>query len=128
MLTVTRIFAEPFPNLGVGDFFYEPFQGIIQGPGEFAEGIQIGVKSLASNVVGGAAGALGSITNTLGEGVSALTMDDKFRRERRSRLNRKVGFAESGKNLFKGVFSGVTGVITKPIEGVREDGFEGEMS
>ena len=101
---------------------------MVQGPGEFAEGLQIGVKSLASNVVGGAAGALGSITNTLGEGVSALTMDDKFRRERRSRLNRKVGFAESGKNLFKGVFAGVTGVITKPIEGVREDGFEGVIA
>ncbi|CAG2170405.1 unnamed protein product, partial [Oppiella nova] len=110
---------------GVGDFFYEPFQGIIQGPGEFAEGISIGVKSLASNVVGGAAGALGSITNTLGEGVSALSMDDKFRRERRSRLNRKIGFAESGKNLFKGVISGVTGVITQPIEGAKEDGIEG---
>ena len=110
---------------GVGDFFYEPFQGIIQGPGEFAEGLQIGVKSLASNVVGGAAGALGSITNTLGEGVSALTMDDKFRRERRSRLNRKQGFAESGKSLFRGVFAGVTGVITQPIDGVKEEGFEG---
>ncbi|XP_054161337.1 intermembrane lipid transfer protein Vps13-like [Oppia nitens] len=110
---------------GVGDFFYEPFQGIIQGPGEFAEGISIGVKSLASNVVGGAAGALGSITSTIGEGVSVLTMDDKFRQERRTRLNRKAGFAESGKNLFRGVFSGVTGVITKPFEGVKEDGFEG---
>jgi len=85
----------------------------------------IGVKSLASNVVGGAAGALSSITGTLGEGVSALTMDDKFRRERRSRLNRKSGFAESGINLFRGVFAGVTGVITQPMEGVKQDGFEG---
>jgi len=67
-----------------------------------------GVKSLASHVVGGAAGALGRITGTLGEGVSALTMDDKFRKERRSRLNRKVGIAESGKNLIRGVFGGIS--------------------
>ncbi len=40
-----------------------------------------GIKSLASKVFGG---------------------------ERRSRLNRKPGFAESGKNLFRGVFAGVT--------------------
>ncbi len=84
-----------------------------------------GVKSLASNVFGGAVGALGSITGTLGEGISVLTMDDKFRRERRSRLNRKPGFAESGKNLFRGVFAGVTGVITQPIKGVKEKGCEG---
>jgi vacuolar protein sorting-associated protein 13A/C len=85
----------------------------------------LGIKSLASNVLGGAAGALGSITGTLGEGVSVLTMDDKFRRERRSRLNRKEGFAERGKNLFRGVFAGVTGVITQPMEGAKEDGFGG---
>ncbi len=76
-------------------------------------------------MLGGAAGALGSITGTLGEGVSMLTWDDKFRRERRSRLNRKAGFAESGKNLFLGIYAGVTGVITQPIEGVNEEGFEG---
>jgi vacuolar protein sorting-associated protein 13A/C len=85
----------------------------------------LGVKSLAYNVLGGAAGALGSITGTIGEGVSVLTMNDKFRRERRSRLNLKAGFAESGKNLFRGVFAGVTGVITQPIEGVKEEGFGG---
>jgi vacuolar protein sorting-associated protein 13A/C len=110
---------------GVGDFFYEPFQGIIQGPEEFAEGMALGLKSLASNVFGGAAGALGSITGTLGEGVSVLTMDDKFRRERRSRLNRKEGFAERGKNLFRDVLAGVTGVITQPVEGAMEEGFGG---
>ncbi len=110
---------------GVGDFFYEPFQGIIHGPEEFAEGMALGLKSLVSNVFGGAAGALSSITGTLGEGVSVLTMDDKFRRERRSRLNRKAGFAESGKNLFRGVFAGVTGVITQPMEGAMEEGFGG---
>jgi vacuolar protein sorting-associated protein 13A/C len=85
----------------------------------------LGIKSLASNVLGGAAGALGSIAGTIGEGVSVLTMNDKFRRERRSRLNRKKGFAESGKNLFRGVFAGVAGVITQPIKGVKEEGFGG---
>ena len=67
-----------------------------------------GVKSLASHVVGGAAGALGRITGTLGEGVSALTMDDKFRAERRARINRKGGIAEGGKNLIRGVFGGIS--------------------
>lgn len=43
---------------GVEDLFYEPFQGAIQGPGEFAEGLVLGVKSLFGHTVGGAAGAV----------------------------------------------------------------------
>jgi len=37
---------------GIEDFFYEPYQGIIQGPEEFAEGLAIGVKSLLGHAVG----------------------------------------------------------------------------
>lgn len=43
---------------GVEDLFYEPFQGLIQGPGEFAEGLVLGVRSLFGHTVGGAAGAV----------------------------------------------------------------------
>lgn len=43
---------------GVEDLFYEPFQGAIQGPSEFAEGLVLGVKSLFGHTVGGAAGAV----------------------------------------------------------------------
>lgn len=43
---------------GVEDLFYEPFQGAIQGPGEFAEGLVFGVRSLFGHTVGGAAGAV----------------------------------------------------------------------
>lgn len=111
---------------GIGDFFYEPAAGIVHGPEEFAEGIANGVKSLASNVIGGTAGALGRIGNRLGTGVAVLTIDDKFQKERRERINRKTGFAESGKNLFRGFISGVTGVVTKPIEGAKEEGVEGK--
>lgn len=43
-------------------------------------------------------------------------------------MNRKTGFAESGKNLFRGFYSGVTGIVTKPIEGGSRDGFEGLLT
>jgi vacuolar protein sorting-associated protein 13A/C len=112
---------------GVGDFFYEPLMGIIEGPEEFAEGLALGVKSLFSHTFGGAAGALSKITGTLGEGVSALTMDDEFIRRRRMRMQRKQNVAESGKELAQGFWRGLTGIIRKPIEGARDDGFEGLM-
>lgn len=110
---------------GIGDFFYEPAMGIIHGPEEFAEGLATGVRSLASGVLGGTAGALGRIGNRLGSGVAALSVDDKFQKERRERMNKKKGFAESGKNLVRGFVSGLTGVFTQPLEGAKEDGVEG---
>lgn len=110
---------------GVGDFFYEPFMGIIEGPEEFAEGLAIGVKSLFSHTVGGAAGALSKITGTLGEGVSALTMDDEFIKKRRMRMNQKPNIAQGGKELARGFWAGISGIIRKPIEGARDGGMEG---
>lgn len=88
---------------GVEAFFYEPFQGAIQGPGEFAEGLALGVKSLVGSTVGGAAGALGKITGTLGKGLAALTMDEDYQRKRRENLSKRndvaEGMAQSGKGL-----------------------------
>lgn len=37
---------------GVTDLFYEPYQGIIQGPGEFFEGLGLGALSLLGHTVG----------------------------------------------------------------------------
>ncbi|XP_055592823.1 intermembrane lipid transfer protein Vps13-like [Uranotaenia lowii] len=115
---------------GVEDLFYEPFQGAIQGPGEFAEGLVLGVKSLFGHTVGGAAGAVSKITGAMGKGLAALTFDDDYQKKRRDALNKKPstlqeGIARSGKGLVMGVFDGVTGVFTKPISGAKEEGVEG---
>ncbi|XP_018574731.1 vacuolar protein sorting-associated protein 13 isoform X2 [Anoplophora glabripennis] len=115
---------------GVEDLFYEPFQGAIQGPGEFAEGLALGVRSLFGHTVGGAAGAVSRITGAMGKGIAVLTFDEEYQRKRRDQLNKKPatvteGFARSGKGLVMGVVSGVTGVVTKPVSGAREQGVEG---
>lgn len=47
-------------------------QGAVQGPEEFAEGLALGVRSLFGHTVGGAAGAVGRITGTLGKGLIDL--------------------------------------------------------
>ncbi|XP_049870372.1 intermembrane lipid transfer protein Vps13 isoform X3 [Pectinophora gossypiella] len=115
---------------GVEDLFYEPFQGAIQGPGEFAEGLFLGVRSLVGHTVGGAAGAVSRITGAMGHGLAALSLDKDYQRRRRDNMNKppanlQEGLARSGKGLVMGVFDGVTGVFTKPIEGAREEGVEG---
>ena len=52
---------------GIEDLFYEPFQGAIQGPGEFAEGLLLGVRSMLGHTVGGMAGAVSKITGAMGK-------------------------------------------------------------
>lgn len=115
---------------GVEDLFYEPFQGLIQGPGEFAEGLVLGVRSLFGHTVGGAAGAVSKITGAMGKGIAALTFDKDYQKKRRDALNKRPttmqeGFARSGKGLVMGVFDGVTGVVTKPVQGARSEGVQG---
>lgn len=112
---------------GVGDFFYEPIQGIIKGPEEAVEGLALGVASLFSHTVGGAIGALSKISGTLGEGISSLTFDDELKKRRRQRRREQPNIARSGKDLVEGLVGGITGLVTQPVSGAREDGFEGFM-
>nr|XP_024214793.1 vacuolar protein sorting-associated protein 13 isoform X2 [Halyomorpha halys] len=115
---------------GATDFFYEPIQGAIRGPGEFAEGLVLGVRSLFGHTVGGAAGAVSKMTGALGKGLAALTFDDDYQRHRREMQRSKPatmqeGFARSGKGLVLGVIEGVGGVVTKPISGAKQEGVSG---
>ncbi|XP_054626113.1 intermembrane lipid transfer protein VPS13C isoform X2 [Dunckerocampus dactyliophorus] len=115
---------------GVEAFFYEPFQGAVQGPEEFAEGFVIGVRSLLGHTVGGAAGVVSRITGSVGKGLAAITMDKEYQQKRREEMNRPPkdfgeSLAKGGKGLLKGVVSGVTGIVTKPVEGAKKEGTAG---
>lgn len=114
---------------GVEDLFYEPFQGLIQGPGEFAEGIILGARSLFGNTIGGAADTVSKITGAMGKGIATLTFDKDYQKKRRDALKQRPAamqcIARSGKGLVMGVVDGVTGVVTKPVQGARNEGFQG---
>ncbi|XP_035999665.1 vacuolar protein sorting-associated protein 13A isoform X1 [Fundulus heteroclitus] len=115
---------------GVEAFFYEPYQGAIQGPEEFVEGMTIGVKALFGGAVGGIAGAASRITGAMAKGVAAITMDEEYQQKRRETMNRqptglKDGLARGGKGLVSGFVSGITGIVTKPIKGAQKEGAAG---
>ncbi|XP_056135016.1 intermembrane lipid transfer protein VPS13C [Lampris incognitus] len=115
---------------GVEAFFYEPFQGAVQGPEEFAEGFVIGVRSLLGHTVGGAAGMVSRITGSVGKGLAAITMDKEYQQKRREEMNRPPkdfgeSLAKGGKGFLKGVVGGVTGIVTKPVEGAKKEGAAG---
>ncbi|CAL1603132.1 unnamed protein product [Knipowitschia caucasica] len=115
---------------GVEAFFYEPIQGAVQGPEEFAEGLVIGVRSLLGHTVGGAAGMVSKITGSVGKGLAAITMDKEYQQKRREEMNRPPkdfgeSLAKGGKGLLKGMVGGVTGIVTKPMEGAKKEGAAG---
>ncbi|XP_043837889.1 vacuolar protein sorting-associated protein 13C [Dromiciops gliroides] len=115
---------------GVEALFYEPFQGAVQGPEEFAEGLVIGVRSLFGHTVGGAAGVVSRITGSVGKGLAAITMDKEYQQKRREEMGRQPkdfgdSLAKGGKGFLKGIVGGVTGIITKPMEGAKKEGAAG---
>ncbi|KAK3562082.1 hypothetical protein QTP86_027175 [Hemibagrus guttatus] len=115
---------------GMEAFFYEPIQGAVQGPEEFAEGFVIGVRSFLGHTVGGAAGMVSRITGSVGKGLAAISMDKEYQQKRREEMNRPskdfgASLAKGGMGLLKGVVGGVTGIVTKPVEGVKKEGAAG---
>ncbi|KAM9329208.1 intermembrane lipid transfer protein VPS13A [Gastrophryne carolinensis] len=115
---------------GVEAFFYEPYQGAIQGPEEFVEGMALGVKALVGGAVGGLAGAASRITGAMAKGVAAITMDEEYQQKRREAMNKqpsgiKEGLTRGGKGLVSGFVSGITGIVTKPIKGAQKEGATG---
>ncbi|KAJ8005978.1 hypothetical protein DPEC_G00123500 [Dallia pectoralis] len=115
---------------GVEAFFYEPYQGAIQGPEEFVEGMALGVKALVGGAVGGIAGAASRITGAMAKGMAAITMDEEYQQKRREAMNKqprglREGLTRGGKGLVSGFVSGITGIITKPIKGAQKEGAAG---
>ncbi|XP_016013121.2 vacuolar protein sorting-associated protein 13A isoform X4 [Rousettus aegyptiacus] len=115
---------------GVEAFFYEPYQGAIQGPEEFVEGMALGLKALVGGAVGGLAGAASKITSAVAKGVAAITMDEDYQQKRREAMNKqpaglREGITRGGKGLVSGFVSGITGIVTKPIKGAQKEGATG---
>ncbi|MGH0128153.1 UNVERIFIED_CONTAM: hypothetical protein FKN15_061461 [Acipenser sinensis] len=115
---------------GFEAFFYEPYQGAIQGPEEFAEGMALGVKALVGGAVGGLAGAASRITGAMAKGIAAMTLDEEYQQKRREEMNTqpsglREGITRGGKGLVSGFVSGITGIVTKPIKGAQKEGAAG---
>lgn len=83
---------------GVESLFYEPYAGLVQGPGEFAQGMALGIKNLFGSTIGGAAGAFSKITGTLGKGLATLSMDKDFQKSRQKNTDQTF-LQNVGQNL-----------------------------
>ncbi|XP_010524589.1 PREDICTED: uncharacterized protein LOC104802610 [Tarenaya hassleriana] len=81
------------------------------------------------DILGNASSALGHMS----QGIAALSMDKKFIQSRQRQENKGVEdfgdiIREGGGAFAKGLFRGVTGILTKPLEGAKSSGVEGFVS
>ena len=66
---------------GIKDFFYEPMNGLVLGPGEFFKGAGRGVKSLGTGVVHGVTSSLAGVGNTVNRQLGMLTFDNEYQQQ-----------------------------------------------
>ncbi|KAJ3110151.1 hypothetical protein HK100_003137 [Physocladia obscura] len=123
-----------FNNIGSGvkDFFYEPIQGFeITRPQDFGIGLAKGTSSLVKKTVYGLSDTLSKFTGSVSKGLSVITLDEEYQQKRRMTNARNrpkhavYGVTAGVTSLGTSVASGLTGVLSKPIEGFAKDGAAG---
>ena len=121
-----------FSNVGNGvvDFYEKPVVGFVKGPIEGFVGIGKGTSSLIKNTAAGAFNAVSKVTGSLASGLTSLSMDSAYLKQR------NLDKAHKPKNLFhgmgkgvmsisKGFYSGITGVFSKPVSEIKKSGASG---
>ena len=111
---------------GVSDLFYEPYLGFKNEEGNFLFGVGKGIGSMGRHSASGVLGSLEGITKSVGGGLGSLSIDDDYVRERNALQRKKAtnavqGIEQGAKAFGKGVFDGVSGLVLKPIEGIRNN-------
>jgi hypothetical protein len=123
-------------SVGVSDLFHEPLSAIreMQGPEDMAmvyDKTAKGAKSFFKNTAFGVANSFSKLAATGAQTLSILAEDDEFLAERKDFANKNrpshfgdgvmVGAASFG----RGVLSGLSGLVTKPVEGLEQEGLAG---
>ena len=100
--------------------------GLGRGTGKLITGVTTGVVGSAATVVGSATGGVASVAR----GVVAFSGDEKYlkrRDEKRRELKASnggmlAGFKAGGESIVSGFSSGITGLVTKPLEEGKKGG------
>lgn len=116
---------------GVKNVYYEPKEGFMKGPLQGGLGVVKGAGGMMAVTGATAMGAISKITGTVNKGIVAASMDTDYIHDKEINdiqnkpTNIVEGVGQGVTGLGKGLFYGVTGVITKPYEGAKESGVGG---
>ncbi|CAG9327203.1 unnamed protein product [Blepharisma stoltei] len=110
---------------GVFEFFNEPAKGLLKGPKSFAQGVGKGFKSLVGNVIAGGFGSVSKITGSLYKVVKQVGGNDEDVHKINESDNIGKNMYEGFKGGVMDVADGIKGVFTKPWKGAKEGGAKG---
>eukprot|EP01091_Cochliopodium_minus_P000558 TRINITY_DN10503_c0_g1_i1.p1 TRINITY_DN10503_c0_g1~~TRINITY_DN10503_c0_g1_i1.p1 ORF type:complete len:456 (-),score=106.90 TRINITY_DN10503_c0_g1_i1:17-1384(-) len=118
-----------FHELGEGfkDFVMEPTKGLNENPENFAEGVCSGSLSLFKNFVTGVSRSAENASTSIGNATANLSFDKEFIENRQKEMSIEVehigeGIVEGTKELSVDIIKGISGIITDPIKGAKEEG------
>jgi vacuolar protein sorting-associated protein 13A/C len=91
-----------------------------------------GTGGLLRGVTAGAANAVSKIMGSIGNGIGSLSQDDQYLTEREIMKQKQIngfmdGLSSSGMSIYKGIESGITGLVRQPYQGMKEEGFFGAI-
>lgn len=118
-----------FGNVGDGvvQFFEKPVEGFKKGPISGIKGIASGSTALLKNTAAGTLNAISKFTGSLASGLTILSNDKTYQRQRNLKKAKKPkgvleGLESGAQSIGKGVWSGVTGIVTQPIKEIKKSG------
>mmetsp|Transcript_45817 Transcript_45817/g.71794 ORF Transcript_45817/g.71794 Transcript_45817/m.71794 type:complete len:623 (-) Transcript_45817:24-1892(-) len=122
-------------NLGTGfqDFFYEPAQGAMKSPSDFAKGMSKGSLSLFKNSTYGLFNAASKITGSMSKSLVQLSGDEDYIKKRQDAQSARVkakqtNISKERNDLATEASDGLMGIFAKPLAGAREGGATGFLS
>ena len=125
-LEILTVPADLLGNVGTGviSFFYAPLQGLVQGPGQFIEGLETGTESLVKGVFVGVTRSAANLADVVNSNLAGLTADDEYIGERQKSLimarnsNATKSLGESlniaGASLARSLKSSAQGIVDQP--------------
>lgn len=124
-----------FRSVGTGfhDLIMEPVSEMkTLNPINIGIGAAKGAGSFAAHTASGILSAGSKTAKSIGSGLSSLALDEKYQAERNKETapvkNIGQGAKSSFKRFGKGLVSGVTGIVTQPIDSVKKEGIGGIFS
>eukprot|EP01126_Amoeba_proteus_P003459 TRINITY_DN11154_c0_g2_i1.p1 TRINITY_DN11154_c0_g2~~TRINITY_DN11154_c0_g2_i1.p1 ORF type:complete len:1139 (+),score=230.91 TRINITY_DN11154_c0_g2_i1:137-3553(+) len=116
-------------NLGKGfyDFFHEPMKGFVSSPQDFGLGIAKGTSSLVRQSVFALFDTASKLTGTIAKIGVAANFDESYRLARARMQQYKARHVGEGlvlglRDLGIGLYKGITGIVSSPVEGALKEG------
>lgn len=125
--------GQVFNTVGSGfkSLFVDPAKALVKGPEQFGKSLGGGAVDFTQKGVGAVGSLASSLSGTAGKLAATMALDADFAKSRADNLKNVTSVSDGAvkgvKQFGRGLFEGVTGLVTQPIKGAKKDGFLGAL-